>query len=166
VCPRSEPSAPTRGYGLDNYYYRQMQKGLTVDEAMFRKRSGGYLHTEAFCLMKYATKDGSEVEYIWNSRDGVTPFMVHSRSGAEMQHVDWQHDRCIPDYEPQIGERIFVDLTPMRARILAAEMVSRYWDHPEYPLSTQYDSREDAIVAIVEADMSRPGQPDLIEVRP
>jgi hypothetical protein len=115
--------------------------------------------------MKYATKDGGEVEYIWNSRDGVTPFSVRSRSGAEMTHVDWRNDRRIPDYEPQIGERIFVDLTPMRARILATAMVNRYWDHPEYPMSERYERREDAIDAMVSSDLRQSGQPDLIEVR-
>lgn len=35
--------------------------------------SNPYQHAEAFCLMQYASKDGSEREIVWNSRDGVTP---------------------------------------------------------------------------------------------
>jgi hypothetical protein len=131
-----------------------------------RSHNGGYLHSEAFCLMKYATKDGTEVEYIWNSRDGVTPFIVRSRTGAEMTHVDWRNDRRVPDYEPQIGERIFVDLTPMRARILTTEMVNRHWDQMPDDYRQGAGSKEDMIERIVAEDLKQPGQPDLIEVGP
>jgi hypothetical protein len=135
-------------------------------EQQARACNGGYLHGEAFCLMTYATRDGSEVEYIWNSRDGVTPFTVRSRSGAEMRHVDWLNDRRVPNYEPQIGERIFVDLTPMRARILATEVVDRYWDQIPSEDRQGVGSKEDLIDLIVVEDLRRLGEPDLIEVGP
>lgn len=69
-----------------------------------------YRQVEAFCLMRYASADGEIVEWIWNSRDGVTPFTVRSRDGsAELTHIDWQHDIRNPYYRPRPGERVFVN---------------------------------------------------------
>jgi hypothetical protein len=70
---------------------RFLQAGI---EERARRRGPGHAHVEAFCLMTYETKDGSVTERIWNSRDGVTPFVVYTRDGkTEMQHVRWQEDR-------------------------------------------------------------------------
>ena len=70
-----------------------------------------YQHREAFCLMQYRSDDGTEAEQLWNSRDGVTPFIITSRSGKRMTHVDWNSDECVPDFKPAKGMRIFVDAT-------------------------------------------------------
>ena len=118
-----------------------------------------HVHKEAFCRMKYQTKDGAETEWIWNSRDGVTPLIVHSRSGVEMVHTDWHLDQYMPGYQPQEGERIFVDLTPDIAQRLAQEQVERYWNHPEYPLSERYDNKDDAIASFANQYLDPPGQP-------
>lgn len=75
-----------------------------------RARIYGCNHGEAFCLMKYRSDDGEE-EILWNSRDGVTPFMITSRSGKRMQHVDWGNDEYAPGWKPYPGQRIFVDAT-------------------------------------------------------
>lgn len=123
-----------------------------------------YRHGEAYCLMKYATKDGSEVEWIWNSRDGVTPFGVRSRSGAEMLHTEWGLDRRLPDYQPLPGERIFVDLTRERAEYFARRRIERYWNDAEYPMSRTFASQEEALRILVEG-MLMPGAPDIIEAR-
>jgi hypothetical protein len=72
-------------------------------------------HIEAFCLMKYRSDDGTEEEIIWNSRDGVTPFVITLRSGKSATHVDWQSDVYAPDYVPKSGDRIFIDLTMEKA---------------------------------------------------
>jgi len=40
-----------------------------------------YRHAGAFCLMTYRADDGTEEEQVWNSRDGVTPFVITLRSG-------------------------------------------------------------------------------------
>jgi hypothetical protein len=69
-----------------------------------------YKHGEAFCLMVYEAEDG-ERETLWNSRDGVTPFMITSRSGKRMQHIDWRSDKATPDFKPLSGMRVFVDAT-------------------------------------------------------
>lgn len=123
--------------------------------------SGKYAHDEAFCLMRYAADDGSgEDEVIWNSRDGVTPFMISLRSGKTATHVDWRNDECVPDYVPPAGSRMFVDLTPERAREHAEENVRR-WEEERILLDL-------GPIPTVEELMSRnlapPGQPDLVEV--
>lgn len=73
--------------------------------------------------MKYATDDGSVVEWIWNSRDGVTPFCVTSRCGKLMSHVQWKYDIRILDYKPLPGERIFIDATPELMRPAAEKYI-------------------------------------------
>ena len=123
-----------------------------------------YKHSEAFCLMQYATECRSEVEWIWNSRDGVTPFIVSSRSGREMHHVCWHMDRYAPTYKPQPGERIFVDVTEEIARGWAQAQVTRYWDHEMYPMSRRFASKEEAIAYLTNDYLSPHGNPALIEV--
>jgi hypothetical protein len=100
---------------------------------MKRDARGNY-HPEAFCLMQYASKDGSERELIWNSRDGVTPFCILSRSSVEMQHVNWKQDRYVPQHLPRVGDRIFVDLTFERAIETQRQNVERWWDEEEMPM--------------------------------
>lgn len=134
-----------------------------MQQPIVRRTARGHLHAEAFCLMGYATDDNREMEAIWNSRDGVTPFIVRSRSGLEMQHVDWNKDVYEPIRQPRPGDRIFVDLTPEVARQRAEQQVERYWDDPQYPMSQMFDSRESAIETLTEF---QPGAPMLIEVGP
>jgi hypothetical protein len=124
-----------------------------------------YDHTEAFCLMKYATDDGSEVEWIWNSRDGVTPFTIRSRSDNDMAHVDWQYDRRFPEYKPLPGERIFVDYTEEDSREFRSKQIEEYWDDKDYPISKMYETKEEALEGFVKEDMARPGQPMVIEAK-
>lgn len=83
-----------------------------------------YAHGEAFCLMKYQTQDGKETEFLWNSRDGVTPFSITSLTGNTMYHVEWKSDKCIPDYNPPKGMRIFVGAT----KELATPALNAYID--------------------------------------
>lgn len=129
----------------------------------------GFKHPEAFCLMTYASKDGKEVELIWNSRDGVTPFCIPSRTrhdgtfDSALSHVDWHRDIRLMDYQPQPGERYFTDVTPEAARRYAELRVDRFWDHPEYPMCKSFSSREEAIAAIMR-DEAKDGAPDLVEV--
>lgn len=142
-----------------------MQIGKRLNACVF-----GHKHGEAFMLMKYASKDGRIVEWIWNSRDGVTPFMVPPRDfkgpgtfDDMLSHVDWHLDQYIPNRKPKPGDRIFVDVTPERARFFAERWCDRFWDHPEYPLRGSYATREEAIEAHLR-DEARDGAPDLITV--
>ncbi len=68
-----------------------------------------YNHAEAYRHMQYACPEGHVME-IWNSRDGVTPFMVqclHPGCEAISQHVRWNEDREDPTYQLQPGDWYF-----------------------------------------------------------
>lgn len=132
-------------------------------EIRIKAQNGGYLYKEALCLMKYATKDGAEVEWIWNSRDGVTPFGVRSRSGVEMFHVQWQNDIRRPNYEPLPGERLFVDITPGYAELLATRNIDQYWDHDEYPMREAFADKEEAVKRIAADYLGDGDRPTLVE---
>ncbi len=88
-------------------------------------RMHGCTHGEAFCLMKYRTDDGTEEEILWNSRDGVTPFGITSRSGKPMKHVDWGNDVYAPHWKPPIGQRVFVNATEDLVRDRLNEYVEK-----------------------------------------
>lgn len=115
--------------------------------------------------MKYAAEDGSEVEWIWNSRDGITPFYVNNRAGDKMlKHVDWHLDHRIFDYRPMPGERIFVNLSPQRARQKAERCIKDLWDSGDdcsYVRET-YDTKEDAVEGLL-ASFRVDKAPDLVE---
>jgi hypothetical protein len=109
-----------------------------------------YSHKESFALMQYQNKRTGEIEVLWNSRDGVTPFGIRSRDGQdEMSHVNWREDKCMPDRKPEPGNRIFVNLELEHALPFAREYVNLYWeggkyqmkDHPLYGLM----SKEEAV---------------------
>lgn len=110
----------------------------------------GHSHPEAFNLMTYRTDDGLLQEWLWNSRDGVTPFVIMTADGLrEMKHVDWQRDQFLPDFKPKPGQRIFATRTRERAEQLATEFVESNWDHPEYPMSASFASKEEAAAAML-----------------
>lgn len=48
-------------------------------------RKSPFQHAEAFMLMQYTSKGGTDTKLIWNSRDGVTPFNMHI-DGMEYTH--------------------------------------------------------------------------------
>jgi hypothetical protein len=121
-----------------------------------------YQHSEAFCLMKYRSDDGTEEEIIWNSRDGVTPFVITLPSGKTASHVDWHEDRRVPDYKPPVGSRMFVDITEEHARTSAEHNAAAWWE--QTIAKDMYPTREDMINALT-ASYYQPGAPYLIEVK-
>lgn len=129
------------------------------------------VHGEAFKLMKYVDEAGN-VEWIWNSRDGVTPFIVTSLQGLESHHVDWREDQLKIEHVPAVGDRIFVDMTEGRARDLAARNVERFWNAEPYPMREAYPSKDEATAALMaeylddhgSRKLNGSGPPDLIEV--
>lgn len=139
---------------------------MTLPTAFPPAGAPSYQAAEAFCLMRYRDTVTGEVELIWNSRDGVTPFIVHSRRENESQHVDWRSDRRVPFHVPQVGDRIFVDLTEEQARPLAEAYVEKHWDGADYPMSEAYPSKEQAVEFFVTSWVSEWGghAPHLIEV--
>lgn len=121
---------------------------------------------EGFCHMKYRAKDGSEVS-IWNSRNAVTPFIVHIER-KEYQHVDWRADRYDPDYKPRVGEYIFENLNIEKATKSAREHVEKYWDNADMPMSQHpffgEMSKEQAIEHFAKDWVGDGNQPTLTKV--
>jgi hypothetical protein len=124
-----------------------------------------YQHAEAFHLMTYRAADGAQ-EYVWNSRDGVTPFVITLRTGQEASHVDWEHDTRMPeDWQPPPGMRYFADLTPERARAHAEAAVDRYLADPDdrARLLHQFGDRDNAVHVLTASYLESPSAPDLID---
>lgn len=123
----------------------------------------GHKHGEAFMLMQYASRDGMHSEIIWNSRDGVTPFVITSKDGTtEMTHVNWNNDHYAPGFVPPLGSRMFVDLTEDRRRALAVKTAERYWE--TYPPSREQFSTVEDLAEMLASHAVEPGEPDLVVV--
>lgn len=126
-------------------------------------------HKEAYCLMLYASQDGHK-EQIWNSRDGVTPFVIFL-NGREMRHVDWHNDEYRPSYVPSVGSHVFIDLTLEKATVYSAAYVEHWWDHPEKPMSKHPywgaigKKKTTIVLATAHMDTGDP-PPDLVSVTP
>ena len=98
------------------------------EERSFRGQSSGNPNArtlsriqfgEGFKLMKYVSTEDGFVEWIWNSRDGVSPFGVSDmREGVDafMQHADWGEDTMVPNFIPPVGSRVFMDHDQERAK--------------------------------------------------
>ena len=76
-----------------------------------------YQFREAFALMLYRCEKTGDLEWLWNSRDGITPYCIGKPDGSgEMRHVDWFRDVEARYFVPAVGSRVFVALTEDRAR--------------------------------------------------
>lgn len=114
--------------------------------------------------MQYESADGQVREVIWNSRDGVTPLSITARDErTQLTHVRWHEDIYAPHHVPQLGDRIFVDLTPQRARQAAMRNAHRFWNDPVAPASKMFASVEEFATVLADGYL-RPGEPDLIVV--
>ena len=70
-----------------------------------------YDHAEAYCLMNYKCEKCGQEEVLWNSRDGVTPFIINcEKCGGHMQHIDWNRDIRNKNYIPKSGQRVFINM--------------------------------------------------------
>lgn len=133
---------------------------MTPDE---RKR--GHAHGEAFHLMRYRSDDGLEEETLWNSRDGVTPFVISNKDRTKsMTHVDWGKDVYAPDHVPKPGDRVFADMTPEHSAVLAAEHVERYWEDPRFPMKDVFESKEMAVAKFAKEFVGEGDQPVILVV--
>lgn len=103
----------------------------------------------AFCRIQYASADGSEVEWIWNSRDRpVTDEVSSAVTGERLFRAPLGTEVLAIDYVPKVGERIFVDLTEQRARIIAAEVVEHQERNPSpgaIPIQHAFNTRAEAV---------------------
>lgn len=124
---------------------------------------------EGFKLMQYQGEKNGEIEWVWNSRDRITPFVIMSQDRTQkMQHVRWEEDAYAPGWVPRVGDRVFVDLTIERARELRRTYVERAWDVEVYgeKMSARWATKEAAIEELAQADFSEYGGhgPDLVVV--
>ena len=115
-----------------------------------KETTSKYNHAEAFCLMLYTCETCGFMEVLWNSRDGVTPFIIGCRyCRGEALHKEMNLDRCIPEYNPFRGQRIFVDITKEKAEEIADKRIKnvRGEPHPAMPPMTKerYESIVDSI---------------------
>lgn len=114
--------------------------------------AGIFMHKEAFCLMKYASIDGQIVEWIWNSRDGVTPYGIMDRTGeVELFHVQWNMDVLIIGYRPLPGERVFVSVDEHSLTNSINRQIEAWWDEGEFPMRLRYPNRTTAFLEIKDA---------------
>lgn len=121
-----------------------------------------YNHAEAFCLMRYESDDHKTIEYIWNSRDGVTPFCVMAKDNKTMMsHTNWQCDECRPDHQPKTGDRIFIDMTECKAEIYREQQWHCWLDDPSLrkELLEKYKTKE---AFIHRRSPIQKGEPDII----
>lgn len=96
-----------------------------------KPRARGVLrYAEGFAITLYASEDGSEIEAIWNSRDGAVPLQVAVRDpNVEMTLARLVGgDPIAPLHVPNIGDRIWVDMTQEIAFRLAEGLVEMYWE--------------------------------------
>ena len=112
-----------------------------------KRRGGKYLSVEAFFLMQYECENCGKLEKIWNSRDGVAPFIVSCRQcdDGSMRHVNWSEDVLVLDYVPQRGSRVFIDATPEMFKLTLRALVDKNWNHPVYAMRGSFKSKTDAI---------------------
>ena len=109
--------------------------------------------------MRYESEDSRVVEFLWNSRDGVTPFIITAKDGkTELRHVRWQSDECRPSHLLQPGDRYFADLTREAAQAYAAERM-RMAEGTKYELQGEECTRMEALIA---EEMLKQETPDIL----
>lgn len=89
-----------------------------------------YNYKEAFCLMYYENAETKMGFVVWNSRDGVSPFIVFE-DGKEYQHTHWHLDR--PALNPAYiqlhilkpGQRVFRDVRETEAKEWAVQRLQQ-----------------------------------------
>lgn len=95
---------------------------------------------EGLCLMQYQCGKCGMLEKLWNSRPRVTPFIIKCSScGGDMRHINWQLDEYLPNYQPQKGERIFVDWSREAEEKMRRKQIDQYWASGEYPMKDRTD---------------------------
>lgn len=119
---------------------------------------GTHQWAEAFCLMEYVSSDGREVEFVWNSRDGIAPYIIQSRLGTDLFHVRRYLDRYVPDFRPQPGARIIVDCSRERAERDAWRYAQKAWPQAHRLYRSMADLMEAHLLEWV------PGAPLLVTV--
>jgi hypothetical protein len=136
--------------------------------ARARVNRQGHRHAEAYMLMTYVSDDGHASEQIWNSRDGVTPFVIALRDGRRAtHHADPHRDRYDPGYQPQPGQRVFADMNTGYAQRIAAANYGRFAADPALASRlAELGTKGQAIRYFATQYTSQPGTPVLLTVQP
>lgn len=121
---------------------------------------------EGYKLMQYQYGPNGRIEVVWNSRDGITPFIIFDEQKHEAQHVNWKQDRYAPDHVPAIGDRVFIDDTREGAEASAARQFDNYNEEWQAAAIERYGSRENFIREIAVHNLSQfyPHPPRIIVV--
>lgn len=136
----------------------ELRAGIKEKEGRAPTR-GECTQPEAFCLMHYASRDGSVTEVLWNSRDGVTPFCITAKDGkTELTHVDWGADKFAPGHKLMPGDRYFGPLTRGAAEKYA---LARIESMDGTPYEVQGEERAYLFKQIVE-EMLKDETPDIL----
>lgn len=116
-------------------------------------------HAEAFCLMTYKCDSCQKEEELWNSRDGVTPFIINCAFCAgDAVHINFRSDKFMPNYCPDKGQRIFVDMTAERMREIAE---LRFEQAKGTPYEIPLEDKDEFIESFISG--FHPGEPDIVE---
>mgnify|MGYP003636539985 CR=1 FL=1 len=148
---------------------RPLKRSLPLPPPDKGAHPNGHRHGEAFMLMIYRSEDGRDVETIWNSRDGVCPFMVGARAaepgkvGSLMQHVHWGADCYAPYHVPNVGDRIFIDLTLEIAKPMVEQQIDLWWDDADNPMHETFETKDEAHDALI-AECMKDGAPATVLV--
>lgn len=131
-------------------------------EINIRLKNGGFLHKEAYAIMEYHCEKCHKSEFIWNSRDGVTPFCIGCfYCDGEMRHINWGGDKREVWHIPKKGERIFITMPNEINDLYARKRIEMYWEHEQYPMRERFANKEEAFKAL-SGDMQKEGEPFII----
>lgn len=96
--------------------------------------------------MQYHCESCGKTEIIWNSRDGVTPFIVRCFfCKGEAKHINWDQDRRVVDFTPQPGTRIFRDKSKEDYLKSKKNYLEENWGER---LQKVYETKEKALEAL------------------
>lgn len=136
-------------------------------------------HPHGYKLLVYRGKtqeNWHEREVIWNSRNAKAPAYIRGVNGNKLVMVDLavdddgdepNGDRFAPEYVPQVGERVFVELTEERAQIVATAQIALEWYDPAQRAELDYHfaTREEAVRETADFLLDE-DYPDLVVVTP
>ena len=124
-----------------------------------------YNHKEAFAMMCYRCNNCSAIENVWNSRDGVTPFMIicPNCSELEMQHVNWDRDREVAIPLLREGDLVFTSETKEEAERRKKLYVENIWEKNTYGCREEFKTKENMVEQLMRSFQE--GQPSVKKVK-
>jgi hypothetical protein len=104
--------------------------------------------------MYYASTTTIRGVWVWNSRDGVTPFCIFD-GGEEFRHVDWAWDRFEPDYQPTPGLRYFRDRSQTEAEEAALRQLEKF-AAGDFPIERDSEEWTESLASLTRAFLQAP----------